>query len=157
MNHFSIWLKMNFSDLRLKRIELFFLIYDSKELNFFSDLWLKELNFFFFWMWLNRIEPFFFFNMTQRFEPFFECDSKILFFEYDSKKFFLIWLQELNTLKRLTEQNLLNTTPKIEHLFFSSIWFQKLNLSCNFYIFFKKKTIHRIALFSTYLIELNFL
>ena len=75
--HFLIYLFSNMT----QRIELFFPIW-LKELNLFSNM-------------TQRIEPFS--NMSQRFGPFWiwlkelellEHDSKILFFEYDSKNYF---------------------------------------------------------------------
>ena len=97
---FSIWLKdLIFIQCDPKNWTFFWL--GLTELDPFSWIWLRELNFSWFFSCLQELN--FFSKMTQRIEPF--------FFEFDAKNLnpFPIWLKELDPF--------LNMTRRIQHFF----------------------------------------
>ena len=106
-----------------------FVAYDSKELNPFFCIRLKELNFAFFLIWLKELNLSFFEYDSKFWTLIFnEYDSKNLFFKYFSKNCFVfwIWLQELNFFLSTTQriEPLKSITPQTEP--FCWMWPQKI-------------------------------
>ena len=123
-------------------IELFFCWkYDSKNLNFFFSIWLKELlQPFFSWFkyldlftWLKELNLLFhvtqILQLFQRNGPFFFLDSKFfhqkkklteLNFESDPQNWIFLWLEPFNFLnmtQRIETFNFLNMTQRFEPFF----------------------------------------